>query len=123
MSQVLCGEVHRFVSKKGLVGMVRIVLGAAVMAIAVAAGTSASKADGAITSLGDLDGGAAQFGYIDPTAGAGTPSDAITTVRGVPATSSGRQQAISDHLSVELPLPPLHKPVAGKLWFARDGAN
>lgn len=103
--------------------MVRIVVGAAVIALAVAAGANPSKADGAVTSLGDLDGGAAQFSYIDPGAGAGTPGDAITTVRRVQTVSRGRETQIGDHLAVEPPLPPLHKPVAGKLWFARGSAN
>lgn len=102
--------------------MVRVVVSAAVIALAVAWGASPSRADGAVTSLGDLDGGAAQFSYIDPGAAAGTAGDAITNVRRVQTASPARETAIGEHLSVAQPLPPLHKPIAGQLWFAR-GAN
>ena len=109
--------------------MVRMVVGAAACAMALAAWSAPVRADGGVSSLSDLDKGAQQWHYIAPNGSADKkPADALTGVEAThsatdakPVTSR-RVTQIDEHLSIEAPPPPPRKPVPS-LWFSHDAGK
>lgn len=105
--------------------MVRMVLGAVSCALVLAAGSVSGRADGALNSLSDLDGGGAQnWHYIAPGASADkTPADVLTNAAaaqqgGTSAGASHKITQIDENLMIEAPPPPPKKPVSS-LWFSQ----
>jgi hypothetical protein len=104
--------------------MMRMVLGAVWCALALAAGSASDRADGALNSLSDLDGGGAQnWHYIAPRASTDkTPADVLTNAAAAPhggtsAAAGHKITQIDENLTIEPPPPPPKKPVSS-LWFS-----
>ncbi|HUK60216.1 MAG TPA: hypothetical protein VLV50_13380 [Stellaceae bacterium] len=103
--------------------MMRLAMGAALV-LALAAASGPVRADGALKSLSDLDGGAQDWHAIAPGSGADKkPADPLTSSAAAPAsapaaTTRGVKQ-IDDTLAIDTtPPPPPPKPVPS-LWFTQ----
>ena len=103
--------------------MYRMATGAAACALALAGWRARGRADGAVSSLSDLDKGAQQWHLIAPNDSADKhPADPLTTVGTAQAPRGRGVTRIGDHLSIEAPPPPPKKPVAS-LWFTKQPAK
>ncbi len=102
----------------------RIFLGAVSCALALAAASTSGRADGAINSLSDLDGGAQSWHAIAPNGSADKkPAEPLTNVATHPAPAAGGDvRQLDDNLAIETTARPPQKPVPS-LWFTRQSGS